>query len=59
MVKSHNEAIKRGVIADTEELRDKTRGKGVVSCPECQEDVAWGNILSHRLETCVNTRVVD
>ena len=44
-------------IDDTEQLREEFRGRGMVCCPECGQDVAWVNIMSHRLETCKEKRV--
>ena len=57
MMGAHNAAIKAAVVASTEELRSATRGQGVVVCPDCEEEVAWGNLLSHRLDQCKETRV--
>ena len=57
MMTGHNDAIRSEVINDTEQLREEFRGRGVVPCPECRQDVAWGNIMSHRLETCKEKRV--
>ena len=57
MMTCHNESVRSGVIEDTERLREEFRGRGVINCPECGQDVAWGNIMSHRLETCKNKRV--
>ena len=54
---AHNAAVKAAVVACTEELRSATRGQGVVVCPDCEEEVAWGNLLSHRLDQCKETKV--
>ena len=32
--------------ADTDIVREMTRGQMVISCPDCGESVAWGNIRS-------------
>ena len=57
MITGHNDAIRRAIEEDTEALREASRGDGVVVCPDCGMEVAWGNILPHRLEICKNKRV--
>ena len=52
MMNAHNELIYQAVVSDTEKLKRNTVGRGIVKCPECQDNVAWGNLLSHRLEKC-------
>ena len=32
--------------ADTDIVREMTRGQMVISCPDCGESVAWGNVRS-------------
>ena len=57
MMTAHNESVRQAVIKDTNAIRNRTRGDGVVMCPDCQEEVAWGNLLPHRLELCSAKRV--
>ena len=54
---SHNDSIRQEVVETTEELRDNTRGDGVVTCPDCGDQVPWGSVLSHRIKTCHLRRV--
>ena len=56
MMTSHNDSIRQAVIEDTDRLREEFRGRGVVTCPDCGCQVAWGNIIPHRLETCKKKR---
>ena len=37
----------RAVVEHSEELRKQCCSAGVVQCPECEEDVAWGSLLPH------------
>ena len=53
---THNEAIRKAVTEETERLREASRGDGVVTCPDCSDQVAWGNLLPHRLETCLQKK---
>ena len=57
MITSHNENIRRAVEQHTAALREQFRGCGVVECPDCREQVPWGSILAHRLESCKKKRV--
>jgi hypothetical protein len=56
-IEEHNAAILETVIQETYDLRNATRGMGVVSCPECEEDVPWGSLMDHRTRLCRNCRV--
>ena len=56
-IEEHNKKVLDQVREDTLLLREATRGQGVVICPECMEDVAWGHIMGHRTRTCPNSRV--
>ena len=56
-IEAHNLEIKERVREETLTLREATRGHGVVRCPDCDEDVPWGNLMNHRMRTCANIRV--
>ena len=58
MITEHNDAVRRAVIVHSEEMRQQFCGAGVVLCPECATEVAWGNLLPHRLEYCPKKRVI-
>ena len=47
-IEEHNSRILECVRDQTEVLREATRGDGVVQCPDCGNDVPWGNVLYHR-----------
>ena len=58
LIETHNQKIMEIVRLETIQLREATRGRGgVVMCPDCQEEVAWGHLLTHRTRTCTNCRV--
>ena len=42
-IEEHNANVLEEVRKDTVELREATRGWGHVICPECMDDVPWGN----------------
>ena len=56
-IEEHNAVILESLIQETYDLRNATRGMGVVSCPECEEDVPWGSLMDHRTTLCRNYRV--
>ena len=56
-IEAHNSKVLEDVRKQTITLREVTRGQGVVNCPDCHEDVAWGHLLIHRTRTCTNCRV--
>ena len=56
-IEAHNIEIQEKVREETLTLREATRGQGVVRCPDCDEDVPWGHVMSHRIRTCANLRV--
>jgi hypothetical protein len=56
-IEEHNAVILESLIQETYDLRNATRGMGVVSCPECEEDVPWGSLMDHRTRLCRNCRV--
>ena len=58
LIETHNQKIMEIVRSETIQLREATRGRGgVVMCPDCQEEVAWGHILTHRTRKFTNCRV--
>lgn len=56
-IEEHNAHVLECVQQDTMDLREATRGWGLVVCPECMEDVPWGSIMLHRTGLCKNCRV--
>ena len=56
-IEEHNAVILESLIQETYDLRNATCGMGVVSCPECEEDVPWGSLMDHRTCLCRNSRV--
>ena len=56
-IEAHNSRVSENVRKETFTLREATRGQGVVNCPDCHEDVAWGDLLNHRTRTCPNCRI--
>ena len=57
IIEEHNAAILEAVLQETIEMRNATRGMGVVTCPECAEEVYWGALIDHRTRLCRNCRV--
>ena len=49
---AHNDSVRQAVVKDTDAIRNSTRGDAVVLYQDCQEEVAWGNLLPHRLDMC-------
>ena len=45
--------VLENVREETITLSEATRGQGIVRCPDSNEDVAWGNLLTHRTRTCL------
>ena len=56
-IEEHNAHLFEIVRQETVELREVTRGWGLVVCPECMKDVPWGSIMDHRTRSCSNCRV--
>jgi len=56
-IEAHNLNVYEMVRNETITLREATRGQGIVRCPDCQEDVAWGHLMAHRTRTCSHLRV--
>ena len=56
-IEEHNACVLDTVRQETMDLREVTRGWGLVVCPECLEDVPWGSIMDHRTKSCSKCRV--
>ena len=54
---AHNDSVRQAVVKDTNAIRNSTREDAVVLYQDCQEEVAWGNLLPHRLDMCSAKRV--
>ena len=51
-IEAHNLKVAEMVRQETITLREATRGQGIVRCPDCEEDIPWGHLLTHRTRTC-------
>ena len=49
-IEEHNAHVLECVQQDTMDLREATRGWGLVVCPECMEDVPWGSLCFIELD---------
>ena len=56
-IEEHNANVLNTVRQDSMELREATKGWGLVVCPEFMDDVPWGSIMLHRTGLCRKSRV--
>ena len=47
-----NEKLFEAIKQETYDLREATRGSGVVVCHKCADEVHWGALMYHRTRTC-------
>ena len=51
-IEEHNQRVMETLRMETENLRETSRGNGVVQCPDCEVEVPWGSALYHKTRVC-------